>query len=167
MGIAGHVGLAFDQADEQRAIAAFAGEGDSGDGWLKYQTEFPLIRENWWEMHHIFLRLAAMRPELAPLATVIMGTRSIGEGPGTDFFLHSAGEMQAKSQAFALVDEALFIEAANAALDHPDHNEWYGRPEVRAQRDVICRGLFGEFKQIASEVAKVADNGWAFIGFMA
>src|SRR4051812_33489076 len=98
MGVTGHIGLAFDPVDETAAIATVNGEHE-GDEWLRYQTTFGLIRENFSELHQVLGKLAAADASLAPLATAVMGNRAVGEGPTHPMCLYRADEVQQIAEA--------------------------------------------------------------------
>lgn len=154
MGVTGHIGLAFESADETIAIAAVNGEHE-GDEWLRYQTECGLIRENFWELHLVMQKLAAMKASLAPLATVIIGTRAVGDGPTYPMCLYPADEVRQIAKAFARIDDATLERVIGETRDEAaEGGRWFpsGLPET--------------FRRVGSEIEKVAENGWSFIGFM-
>jgi HAMP domain-containing protein len=154
MGVTGHIGLAFDPVDESIAIAAVNGEHE-GDEWLRYQTECGLIRENYWELHLVMQKLAAMEASLSPLATVIVGTRTVGDGPTYPMCLYPADEVEQIAKAFTRIDDA----ALERAIDET-------RDEAAKGGRWFPSDLPETFRRVGSEMEKVAANGWSLIGFM-
>ena len=154
MGVTGHIGLAFEPADETIAIAAVSGEHE-GNEWLRYQTECGLIRENFWELHLVMQKLVAMDASLAPLATVVFGTRAVGDGPTYPMCLYPADEVRQIAEAFARIDDAALERAIGETRgEAAEGGRWFPSdlPET--------------FRRVGSEMAKVAENGWSLIGFM-
>ncbi len=152
MGVTGHIGLAFDPADEAIAIAAVNGEHD-GDEWLRYQTECGLIRENFRGVHLVLQELVAVDASLAPLAMAVMGSHAMGEGPTYPMCLHTADEVRQMAEAFARVGDAA-LERAIAEAGSEVERHW------------SPADLRETFRRVGGEMAKVAANGWALIAFI-
>lgn len=154
MGVTGHIGLAFDPTDEATAIAAVNGEHE-GDEWLRHQTAFGLMRENFPALHAALQRLVAADASLAPLATAIIGDRVVGEGPAHPMCLYPADEVRLMAEAFARVGDAALERAINEARDAAvEVGGWFPADVPEA------------FRRLRSEIAHVAANGWSLIAFM-
>jgi len=154
MGVTGHIGLAFDPADEATAIAAVNGEHE-GDEWLRHQTAFGLVRENFPALHATLQRLVATDALLAPLAIAIIGDRAVGEGPTHPMCLYPADEVRLMADAFARVGDAALERAISEARDEAvEAGSWF-------PADVP-----DPFRRLRSEMAHVAANGWSLIAFM-
>ncbi len=154
MGVCGHIGLAFDPADESTAIAAVNGE-HKGNEWLRYQTKFDLVRENYRELHLVLQKLAAVDASLASLATVVDGNRAVGQGPYSPMCLYRADEIRRMAEAFAHVSDAV-LELAIGEASSEAVEGGFSFP----------RGLPETFRNVRSEMEMVAANGWSLIAFM-
>ncbi|CAN5611299.1 hypothetical protein BH10PSE14_BH10PSE14_08500 [soil metagenome] len=154
MGVTGHVGLAFEPADEAIAIAAVNGEHE-GNEWLRYQTEFDLVRENFWELHLVMQKLAAMDAALTPLVNVVVGTRAVGEGPTYPMCLYPVDEVRQIAEAFARVDDPALERAIGETRgEAAEEGRWFPADLPEA------------FRRVGGEMKKVAANGWSLIAFM-
>jgi hypothetical protein len=146
--------LAFEPADETTAIAAVNGEHE-GNEWLRYQTEFGLVRENFWELHLVMQKLAATDVSLAPLVNVVVGTRAVGEGPTYPMCLYPVDEVRQIVEAFARVDDVALGRAIGEARDEAAEGaRWFPAD------------LPDTFRRVRNEMEKVAANGWSLIAFM-
>jgi hypothetical protein len=155
MGVAGHIGVAFDPADEADAIAAVNGKPVE-KVWWRHNTDFGLTRENFWEFHQVLQKLVAADASLAPMETIVIGNRRIGEGPVYYMCLYPSEEVQQIARAFARVTDTALARAISEARGAEFVNlKWF--PE----------NLADVFRHIGSEVETVAVNHWSLIGFMA
>lgn len=160
------MGIAFAPADEQIAIAAICGAGDekSSDDWVRYQTGFGLVGEDWWEMHRTLEALGRLNENYAPLARLLIGKKPICEGPGTNIFLYRPEEVQALSQAASGVTDDELDRAIVEAFKHADFQEWLAVQPT--YRDNFRRHLPTVFETIQKDLAIISYNGWAMIGMM-
>ena len=158
MGIAGHIGFAFDPDGEAEAIIAVTSDNLSGEPeWLARPTHFGVHGDNWQEIDLVLQKLAANDSSLGCLAKVITGSQVVGEGPITNWVLHRADDIREMAAAFDRVTERALCLAVEQTLVDPVLQGWTYPDEVKAP-------LKEEIRVLGREIADLAKNGWAMIG---
>jgi hypothetical protein len=155
MGITGHLAFACKDGDEDKIIAILKGSGgDSSayDRYILYQPDFPLVRENYWEIHTCFQALAHNDERLAALANFIEGGKFGAHVAMGTQYVYDAETVRAINLACSQITEAALDTAIMQT--YPDMSE------------NVKNGIKSTIEIIKTQIEKVSRNNWSMVAGM-